>query len=124
VLRAALPHVDAWNVWYDWYGNTPEGFTEENERVTQLAREVGRDPTAILRSATVFVTLEGGGRDRPHTQDVPPLSGSAETIAKGLAALAAAGVDEAILVVSPITERTIRTLSQTLITLRKEPNPL
>ncbi len=27
VLRAALPHVDAWNIWFDWYGNTPEGFS-------------------------------------------------------------------------------------------------
>jgi alkanesulfonate monooxygenase SsuD/methylene tetrahydromethanopterin reductase-like flavin-dependent oxidoreductase (luciferase family) len=124
VLRAALPHVDAWNVWYDWYGNTPEGFAVENERVTRLARELGRDPTAIVRSATVFVTLEGGGRDRPHTQDVPPLSGSPETIAEGLAALAAAGVDEAILVVSPITELTIRALAPVLVTLRRCPEPL
>ena len=28
VLRIALAHVDAWNIWYDWFGNTPEGFAE------------------------------------------------------------------------------------------------
>ena len=25
VLRATLPTVDAWNIWFDWFGNTPEG---------------------------------------------------------------------------------------------------
>ncbi len=44
VLRAALPHVAAWNIWYDWFGNTPAGFASENERVTRLVREVGTPP--------------------------------------------------------------------------------
>ena len=39
VLRAALPHVDAWNIWFDWYGNTPEGFAAENDRVSRLVGE-------------------------------------------------------------------------------------
>jgi alkanesulfonate monooxygenase SsuD/methylene tetrahydromethanopterin reductase-like flavin-dependent oxidoreductase (luciferase family) len=117
VLRVALPHVDAWNVWYDWYGNTPEGFARENLRVSELIRETGREPADVLRSATVFVTFDDGRRDRPHTHDVPPLTGPPETIAGGLADLAAAGVDEAILVVSPITERTIRSLGDVIAIL-------
>ena len=24
MLAATLPHVDAWNIWFDLYGNTPE----------------------------------------------------------------------------------------------------
>lgn len=118
VLRMALAHADAWNVWYDWYGNTPEGFAKENIRVSQLVREAGREPSDVLRSATVFVTFERGGRDRPHTHDVPALAGSPEMIANGLADLAAAGVDEAILVVSPITEPAIRALGDALATLK------
>jgi alkanesulfonate monooxygenase SsuD/methylene tetrahydromethanopterin reductase-like flavin-dependent oxidoreductase (luciferase family) len=59
----------------------------------------------------VFVTLGGGGRDRPHTGDVRPLAGSPRAIADGLRDLAAAGVEEAILVVSPISERSIRALA-------------
>jgi probable F420-dependent oxidoreductase len=114
VLRIALAHVDAWNVWYDWYGNTPDGFAEQNERVTRLIREAGRDPSDVQRTATVFATLEQGGRDRPHTHDVAPLTGSPAAIARGLTDLAAAGVDEAILVVSPITEPTIRALGDVL----------
>jgi probable F420-dependent oxidoreductase len=117
VLRVALAYADAWNVWYDWYGNTPEGFAEENARVSRLVRETGREPADVLRSATVFVTLEYGRRDRPHTQDVPPLMGSPKAIATGLADLAAAGVDEAILIVSPIDERAIRSLGEVIAAL-------
>jgi probable F420-dependent oxidoreductase len=118
VLRIALAHADAWNIWYDWYGNTPEGFAKENARVSRLIREAGREPSDVMRSATVFVALERGGRDRPHTDDLLPLAGSPASIAKGLADLAAAGVDEAILVVSPITEPAIRALGEALATLR------
>ena len=117
VLRIALAHVDAWNIWYDWFGNTPEGFAKENARVSRLIREVGREPSDVMRSATVFVTVEGDGRDRPTTRDVPPLAGPPASIANGLAELAEAGVDEAILVVSPITEPAIRALGDALAIL-------
>jgi alkanesulfonate monooxygenase SsuD/methylene tetrahydromethanopterin reductase-like flavin-dependent oxidoreductase (luciferase family) len=110
VLRTALPHADAWNIWYDLYGNTAEGFATEDARISRLVREAGRPPSDVVRSATVFVALDGGERDRPHTQDVRPLTGPPRAIAHGLADLAAAGADEAILVVSPISERSIRTL--------------
>ena len=33
VLAATLPHVDAWNTWYDAYGNTPEGFRALQARI-------------------------------------------------------------------------------------------
>jgi len=114
VLRHTLPHVDAWNVWYDWIGNTPEGFERENARIDRLILDVGREPSAVARTAAVFVTLPSGARDRPHTAEAPPLSGSPEQIARGLADFAAAGVDEAILVVSPITEVAIRALGPAL----------
>jgi alkanesulfonate monooxygenase SsuD/methylene tetrahydromethanopterin reductase-like flavin-dependent oxidoreductase (luciferase family) len=110
VLRTALPHADAWNIWYDLYGNTPEGFAAENARISGLVREVGRRQSDVVRSATLFVALDGGGRDRPHTGDVYPLTGPPRAIVNGLADLADAGADEAILVVSPISERSIRAL--------------
>lgn len=119
VLRAALAHVDAWNIWYDWYGNTPEGFARENERVSRLVREAGREPVDVLRSATVFVTFENATRDRPHAHDVTALGGSPATIGQRLAEFVAAGLEEAILVVSPITERTIRDLGDTLAVLKR-----
>lgn len=112
VLRAALPHVDAWNTWYDLYGNTPEGFAELNARVSAIAEEVGRPPGEVERSACVLVAPDAG--ERPDRWDAPPVTGSMERIAAALRDLAEAGADEAILVVTPITEHSIRGLGEAL----------
>ena len=118
VLRATLPHVQAWNIWYQWFGNTAEGFAQHNSRVSRIASEADRDPADVRRTATVFVTVRGGEADRPHAADAPPLTGSAGQIAARLAEFSEAGVDEAILVVSPISERSIRELGDVLAELR------
>ncbi len=60
----------------------------------------------------VLVVLDRAAGERPL--DVPALEGPPERIAEGLRAFAAAGADEAILVVSPIDERSIRRLGETL----------
>jgi len=112
VLRATLPHVDAWNTWWDGYGNTAEGFAALNARVTDAAREAGRAPGEVERSACVLVVLDRSAGERPATPEAPPLEGSPDRIAAGLRELAEAGADEAILVVSPITERSIRALAE------------
>src|SRR5438876_1146413 len=44
ILEATVPTVDAWNVWGPWCGNDPAGFAAQNERVTRVARGLGRDP--------------------------------------------------------------------------------
>jgi alkanesulfonate monooxygenase SsuD/methylene tetrahydromethanopterin reductase-like flavin-dependent oxidoreductase (luciferase family) len=85
LLRATLPYVDAWNTWYTPYGNTAEGFAE-------LAAGID-----IRRSACVLVTVDGGRGERPHENPV-----ELERLPEHLAALAAAGADEAILVLDPI----------------------
>jgi alkanesulfonate monooxygenase SsuD/methylene tetrahydromethanopterin reductase-like flavin-dependent oxidoreductase (luciferase family) len=110
MLGITLPHVDVWNTWYTWYGNTPEGFAELNERIDAAARSAGRDPADIARSACVLVELEAAVR-RPHDGDVVPVS---DDVAGHLSALVDAGADEAILVVRPITEASIRKLGDLL----------
>jgi len=117
VLRAALPHVDAWNTWYDSYGNTPEGFAAATAKVSAVAEDLGRRPAEIERSACVHVVLDRANAERPIRDGVPPLEGSMERIAAGLRELAEAGADEAILVVGPITERSIRALAEALAVL-------
>jgi probable F420-dependent oxidoreductase len=121
MLAATLPHVDAWNTWFDLYGNTPEGFAALNGRVDEAAERAGRDPRAIARSASVLVVLDRAAGERPVPDGVTPLEGPVERIASGLRGLAQAGADEAILVVSPITERSIRTLGEALALLDREP---
>jgi alkanesulfonate monooxygenase SsuD/methylene tetrahydromethanopterin reductase-like flavin-dependent oxidoreductase (luciferase family) len=118
MLGITLPHVDAWNAWYDDYGNTPEGFAPLSERVSAAARDAGRHPAEIERSACVLVVLDRSAGERPVTPEAPPLEGGAERIAAGLRELEQAGADEAILVLSPITERSIRELAEVLQILR------
>jgi probable F420-dependent oxidoreductase len=109
VLGIALPHADAWNTWYDDYGNSPEGFAALNERIGAAARAAGRAPDEVERSACVLVALGGAG-ERPWTADAPPVEG--RRIATHLRELADAGADEAILVADPITEAAVRELAQ------------
>jgi alkanesulfonate monooxygenase SsuD/methylene tetrahydromethanopterin reductase-like flavin-dependent oxidoreductase (luciferase family) len=119
ILNATLPHVDAWNIWYAWYGNIPERFAQANRRVDEVAERVGRDPKAISRSACVLVVLDRASRERPLDPAVRPLGGSAEHIAAELRAFAEAGADEIILVLSPVTERSIRMLAEPLALIDK-----
>jgi probable F420-dependent oxidoreductase len=118
MLAMALPHVDAWNTWYEGYGNAPEGFARLNDRISAAAREAGRDPGEIHRSACVLVVLDRSAGERPIPPGAPPLEGSPERIAATLRELAEAGANEAILVVSPISERSIRELGDVVALLR------
>jgi probable F420-dependent oxidoreductase len=117
VLRIALPHVDAWNTWYDRYGNTPEGFARLNARIDDAVRLAGRRPDEIARSACVRVVLDRTADERPIEPGCPPLEGPPERIAEGLRAIGEAGADEVILVVTPITERAVRELGAVLASL-------
>jgi probable F420-dependent oxidoreductase len=116
MLAATLPHVDAWNTWYLDYGNTPDGFAAVNATVDAAAERAGRDPGDIERSACVFVVLDRAAGEREIVPEAPPLDEA--RVADGLRELAQAGADEAILVVSPITERSIRRLGDALTALR------
>ncbi len=114
VLRAALPHVDAWNTWYTEFGNLPDRFAELNARIDALVQGAGRDAGDVDRSACTLVVLDRDAGERTVDDGVVPLEGTPEAIAAGLHALAAAGADEAIVVLVPINERSIRDLGEVL----------
>jgi probable F420-dependent oxidoreductase len=115
VLRTALPHVDAWNTWYTGFGNTAEGLAPVNERISALAAETGRDPADIRRSVCTLVVLNPDAGERPVTDDIVPIDGgSPDRVAGRLRELADAGAEEAVLVLSPITERSIRAMGEVL----------
>lgn len=115
VLAATLPHVDAWNTWYDWFGNTPDGFAARAHEIDEACERAGRDPATLTRSASVLVRLAGAGERRVEG-DAVPVEGSAEAIGARLRAFADAGADEVILVCDPITEATIRELGAIVAT--------
>jgi probable F420-dependent oxidoreductase len=117
MLEITLPHVDAWNTWFQPYGNIPERFAVLNESVTAAAERVGRRPEDVERSACTLIVLDPSAVERPIQDGVVPLEGSVDRIAAGLRDLAEAGADEAILVVNPITEASIWTLQETLVLL-------
>jgi probable F420-dependent oxidoreductase len=106
MLSIALPHVDAWNTWYTRYGNTVEGFAEHNAEIGDAAARAGRDPAEIERSACVYVEVEATGERPREVEPVPTAD-----LKQHLEALAEAGADEAILVLDPITEDAVRSLS-------------
>jgi probable F420-dependent oxidoreductase len=117
MLAVTLPHVDWWNTWYASYGNTPAGFRELSRHVDEAAARAGREPAEIRRSACVFVLLGGGAPERPVDEDAAPVAGPPERIAAHLLELAEAGADEAVLVVSPITEASVRRLGEVVALL-------
>jgi probable F420-dependent oxidoreductase len=112
MLSIALPHAQAWNTWWDGYGNDPEQFAALNERISEAAREAGRDPADIERSACVLVEAEPGAPRRPSRSEVPPVP--LDRLPEHLEALSAAGADEAILVLTPITEASVRRVGELL----------
>jgi alkanesulfonate monooxygenase SsuD/methylene tetrahydromethanopterin reductase-like flavin-dependent oxidoreductase (luciferase family) len=121
MLTIALPHVDVWNTWYEDFGNSAEGFAALSDRISEAARLAGRDPTEIERSACVYVALDGSDADqRGSTPGAAPLEGPARRIASSLSEFAEAGADELILVVNPISERSIRKLAEVLALLGRD----
>jgi alkanesulfonate monooxygenase SsuD/methylene tetrahydromethanopterin reductase-like flavin-dependent oxidoreductase (luciferase family) len=113
MLSIALPHVDWWNTWYAGYGNTVEGFEALNARIAAAAARAGRDPEEVRRSAAVLVELEPEAVKRPRSDEgVEPVS--PDSLADHLAALEEVGADEAILILRPITEESIRAVAARL----------
>ena len=119
MLAATLPHVDAWNTWYEDYGNSPDAFAALNERISAAARDAGREPREIARSACALVAMDASSGARPSTPNAPPaVTGSPDRIASALRELHDAGADEIILIVNPITETAIRRLGEVVVRVR------
>ena len=114
MLGIALPHVDAWNTWWDDYGNSAEGFAAlQRAHQRRRARRPAARRTEIERSACVLVVARR--RDAASAAPRPARRrsrGRRSGSPRALRELADAGADEAILVADPITERSIRELAE------------
>ena len=113
MLSIALPHVDWWNTWYDRYGNTVDAFAELNASVTAAAEKAGRDPAEVQRSTAVLVELDPDAVKRPHS-DKRSQPVTLDGLQAHLGALAEAGADEAILILRPIDDESIRAAGESL----------
>lgn len=123
MMRIGLPHVDAWNVWWSDYGNTPGGFAAVRDRVDEAAVQAGRMPGEVAATAAVLVSLPGGtGRLTGDVSSGPirPVQGSPADISGHLEAMAGAGATHLQLVVDPITMGSIEMLGDVLATLDRD----
>ncbi|HEX9410408.1 MAG TPA: LLM class flavin-dependent oxidoreductase [Actinomycetota bacterium] len=111
MLRLVAPHADAWNAWFTWFGNRPEGVAALRAKVDRACEEVGRDPATLERTVAVLVQVgssEVPRRGGPEEQ-VEPIR--AEELGEQLAKFAAEGIGHVQLVIDPITARSIERLA-------------
>lgn len=120
MLAITLPHVQSWNAWYTWFGNSPEGYRPLRDRIDGACRAAGRDPATVERTLALHVRLPGA-TGRPVgdvTDDQPrPIDGAPGPLAATLRAFVAEGVSHVQLVLDPITVESIRALAPALAML-------
>jgi alkanesulfonate monooxygenase SsuD/methylene tetrahydromethanopterin reductase-like flavin-dependent oxidoreductase (luciferase family) len=118
MLSITLPTADAWNTWFDEYGNTVEGYALLRDRIDDACVAAGREPGDVERSVCVFVSVEGGAGERSVPAGMRAIEGSSSALGDHLRGLADLGVAEAIIVADPIDERTVRSLGEVLGSVR------
>jgi alkanesulfonate monooxygenase SsuD/methylene tetrahydromethanopterin reductase-like flavin-dependent oxidoreductase (luciferase family) len=121
MLRITLPHVAAWNAWFTWFGNSPEGYRPLRDRVDDACREVGRDPATVERTLALFVAMPGAqGRQLGDLSepDVTPIGGDPSALVPVLRRFADEGIGGVQLVLDPITLDSIAALEPTVAALR------
>jgi probable F420-dependent oxidoreductase len=116
MLELAAAHADAWNAWFSWYGNRPEGLASLRDKVDAACVSVGRDPATLERTVAVLVQVGEGDvaqRGGP-VEERSPVQGSADEMAEALRAFSAEGISHVQLVVEPITVEAIEWLGPVL----------
>ncbi|HET6744233.1 MAG TPA: LLM class flavin-dependent oxidoreductase [Candidatus Limnocylindria bacterium] len=120
MLSITLPHVQAWNAWFAWFGNTVEGYRPLRDRIDEACRRAGRAPQEVERTVALFIAFPDaigrsmGDRTAP---DLAPLSSEPEALARTLRAFADEGVGHVQLVLDPITADSIGRLAPALALL-------
>lgn len=109
MLRITLPHVAAWNAWYEDYGNDPDRLPELFEPVREACAEVGRDPATVEATVAMCVLLE----ETPERRN-PAIGIHPGRLGEALAAAAGHGVGHVQLVLDPITAASVERVAPAL----------
>ena len=119
MLSITLPHVEAWNAWGPWFGNSVEGYLPLRDTIDRACVAAGRDPAEVERTVALLVALPGAIGRRSDVSDEPfePIPGEPEALAAALRDFADAGVAHVQLVLDPITVESIAALEPTLAAL-------
>lgn len=114
MLAATLPHVQKWNGWHAWYGNSVAGAETLLAKLDGACADAGVDATTIEKTLAVLVQAPGGSdrqQGSPGRASSSPVIGGTGAIVDHVHGLAALGVDHVQLVVDPITTDSIRWLA-------------
>jgi len=120
MLSITLPHVQSWNAWFTWFGNSPEGYRPIRDQVDAACEVAGRDPATLERTVAVLVNFPGkpgGSQGYSNRPTAEAISGEPEVLAATLGAFAAEGISHIQLVLDPITVESIAALAPTLALL-------
>lgn len=115
-----LPHVQAWNVWWSDYGNTPDGFAELKAGIDERIAALGR-AGEVEATCAVFLQLPGGGGRQMGDyvgREIAAIEGPPDELAEHLRAFERAGAAHVQLVVDPIVPSSIELLGDVLARLR------
>jgi alkanesulfonate monooxygenase SsuD/methylene tetrahydromethanopterin reductase-like flavin-dependent oxidoreductase (luciferase family) len=112
ILRKTLPYVEYTNAWARWINNEPAGLVPFNAQLDAACHDVGRDPSTLKRTVTVFVQLPGG--IEPDDPLGPWLRGTAEEIAEALRAYAGKGTSDIQVLLDPNTVEGIEAFAPVL----------
>ncbi|MGH9896102.1 MAG: LLM class flavin-dependent oxidoreductase, partial [bacterium] len=115
MLGIALPHVEWWNSWYSGFDNDPQRVGGLVEKIEVACREVGRDPATLQKSVAVYVCF--GERPARRTGGTP-WQGSVTEQVERLRVVEAAGIDEAIGILDPITSESIEKFGEIVARFR------
>jgi probable F420-dependent oxidoreductase len=116
MLRIAAPFVDMWNTWHAWFDNRPDEIGPLIEELEVACRDVGRDPSEIVKTAALYIQLSrGSGRvagseERPTVQPIP-----VERAAEALADLGEHGVTHVQIVLDPIDAAGVEELASNVL---------
>ena len=121
VLRLTLPHVSYWNGWSRWWGNDVTRIGPLLDDVDRVARETGREPGEIQKTAAIFVRQDGGVD--PDNPEAPHLHGSDEEIMSGLRQYAEHGIGHVQIVLDPITTDGVERFGRVLEGFRRMTSP-
>ncbi len=115
MLSIALPHVDAWNGWFDDYDNDPGRLPAVLASIDAACEAAGRDPTTVEYTVAHLLQFAAEPRRR---NSLNPVTGEAGAMADSLHRIAEAGVGHVQLVLDPIDFDSVESAGRVLEALR------
>lgn len=116
MLATTLPHVDLWNGWYAWTGNTTDGYRVLHAEIDAAAEAAGRRAADIQR--TMAILLRFPEHEGPVDPRATVIQGDVDVMAEAILAMARAGVDHVQVVLEPCTPASVERFGRALELVR------